>query len=166
MPVAPFVVTHTFAAPRARVYALYSEPRHIAASLSGEGTTLLRSEVRFEVGGTHHYGTRGPGDVEMWGLQRYLAIVPGERIELLQSFANAQGDVAPHPMVPTWPLAMHATTTFADTPEGHTLVTVTWVPHEADVAAESTFDAAREGMKHGFGAMLAKFDAYLASLPG
>lgn len=162
--ITPFVFRHTFAAPRAQVFALYAEPAHVRASLGGEGIEVLKSAMTFEVGGTHHYGSRGPGPAETWGMQRYLAIVPGERIELLQSFSTAEGGIAPHPMAPTWPLVTHATTTFEDTPEGHTLVTVTWVPHEADATALATFDAAHGGMTHGFGALFAKLDAYLATL--
>jgi uncharacterized protein YndB with AHSA1/START domain len=162
--VTPFVFRHTFSAPRTQVFALYAEPEHVRASLGGDGVEVLKCAMTFEVGGTHHYGTKGPGPGETWGFQRYLAIAAGERIELLQSFSAAEGGIAPHPMAPTWPLVTHSTTTFEDTAEGHTLVTVTWVPHEADAAALATFDAAREGMGHGFGALYTKLDAYLATL--
>ena len=165
MAVDPFVMTHTFLAPRDRVWALYSEPAHVEASLRGEGVEVLRSAMRFEVGGTHHYGTRGPGPAELWGLQRYLAIVPRERIELVQAFSTAEGGVAPHPMAPTWPREMTAVTVFEDTADGHTRVTVSWEPREADDAAVATFDAARAGMTQGFASLFAKLDAYLATLP-
>ena len=107
---------------------------------------------------------RGPGGAEMWGLQRYLEIVPNERLVLVQSFSNAAGELARHPMAPSWPLEMHVTETFEDTGEGSTKVTIAWCPHESDDAGHATFDGARAGMAQGFGGTFAKLEAYLVEL--
>jgi uncharacterized protein YndB with AHSA1/START domain len=161
---APFVIEHVFAAPRALVFATHTEPKHLERWMGAEGFEAHHSSIRFEVGGAHHYGMRGPGGAEMWGLQRYLEIVPNERLVLVQSFSNAAGELARHPMAPSWPLEMHVTETFEDTGEGSTKVTIAWCPHESDDAGHATFDGARAGMAQGFGGTFAKLEAYLVEL--
>lgn len=118
----------------------------------------------FRVGGRYHYGIQGPNGMQMWGLQSYLDITPGERVVYLQSFSTPEGGLGTHPMAPTWPQYMHVTTTFADTAHQSTLVTLAWVPHHSDEAGHQTFDAARSGMEAGWAGTFAKLDTYLHEL--
>jgi Activator of Hsp90 ATPase homolog 1-like protein len=97
-------------------------------------------------------------------MQQYLDIVPGEKLVHLQSFSTPEGGLGMHPMAPTWPKYMHATTTFEDAPEGGTLVTISWYPHESDEIGHQTFEAGRPGMVVGFGGTFVKLDAYLQEL--
>lgn len=50
----------------------------------------------------------------MWGKQVFREIVPNERLTFIQSFSDKDGNNTRHPMSPTWPLEMLATTTFED----------------------------------------------------
>lgn len=162
--IAPFVISHTFAAPVATVYRAHSEAEHLGRWMSPPGARVLRSEMDFRVGGRNHYGLEGPDGQQTWGLQRYLEIVPGERIVLLQAFSDADGGLARHPMAPTWPLELHATTTFEALGEAQTRLTISWHPHEADADGIATFDGARAGMAQGFAGTFAALEAYLANL--
>ena len=163
-PPQPFTTSRVLNAPRALVFDVHTQPAHLEKWMGAEGFRGIHSAMDFRVGGTHHYGMEGPGGHEMWGKQVFREIEPGQRIVHLQSFSNREGELARHPMAPTWPLEMLAETTFEDAGPGRTRVTVTWVPHEADATANATFDNARAGMEQGFAGMWDKLEAYLAQL--
>lgn len=164
--VAPFSISRVLHAPRELVYTVHTEPKHLARWLSPQGFESIKAVQDFSVGGTYHYGLKGPGGAEMWGRQVYLAIVPNEKIVLIQSFSDKDGGMSRHPMSPTWPLEMLVTTTFEDLGGGQCRVTVTWKPHNPDDAARATFDGARQGMTGGFEGTFKKLEEYLASLQG
>lgn len=161
--VEPFSISRVFDAPRKLVYQANIDPAHLSKWMGAAGYEPIFSAMDFRVGGSYHYGLRAPDGSTMWGKQVYREIVPDERLVLLQSFSDEHGGLARHPMAPTWPLQMLSTTTFEDAPGGKTKMTVSWAPYEADDAANATFDAARAGMKQGFGGTFAKLDAHLAA---
>ena len=121
--VAPFIIAHTFLAPPALVYAVHTQPDHLAEWLSPEGFQSIHAAMDLRVGGTYHYGLEGPAGMQMWGLQTFREIVPGEKLVYLQSFSDKDGGLTRHPMAPTWPLKMLATTTFEDAGPGKTKYT-------------------------------------------
>ena len=162
--IAPYTITHVFDAPRNLVYEIHCKPEHLAKWMGGEGFEAIHNKLDHRVGGTYHYGMRGPGGMEMWGKQTFLELVPNEKIVLIQSFSDKDGGITKHPMSPTWPDEMHATTTLEDAGAGKTKMTISWLPHNADDEGVATFDGARAGMDQGFGGMFEKMDAYLASL--
>lgn len=161
--VAPFVVSRVFKAPRKLMWDLYSLPEHQLPVLGPAGDPGLYSNMDFRVGGTHHYAMSG-GGAQMWGLQRYLEIVPMEKIVLVQAFSDQDRGITRHPMAPTWPVEMHSTLQLEDTPDGQCKVTVTWVPHTRDPDSDATFDAARQNMEGGFGHLFGVIDQYLTTL--
>ncbi len=164
MSIAPFVISRVFRAPRPLLFQVYTQPQHLAQWLSPAGFHTIHAAMDFRVGGQYHYGIEGPNGFQMWGKQQYLDIVPDERLVHLQSFSTPDGGLGTHPMAPTWPKYMHATTTFEDAPEGGTRVTISWAPHESDDVGIQTFDAARAGMVEGFGGTFEKLDGYLRQL--
>jgi len=162
--VAPFTIAHTFLAPRALVYAVHTQPDHLAQWLSPEGFHSIHAAMDLRVGGTYHYGLEGPAGMQMWGLQTFREIVPGEKLVYLQSFSDKDGGLTRHPMAPTWPLKMLATTTFEDAGPGKTRLAISWHPHESDDAGTATFEGARAAMQGGFAGTFAKLEGYLAQL--
>lgn len=160
---APFVISRTFKAPRKLVWEVYSEQKHQAPLLGDKGSTHVYSKLDFRVGGTHHYAMDAGGG-QLWGMQKYLEIVPLEKIVLIQSFSDKDGGITRHPAAATWPAEMLATTVLEDAGPGECKVTVTWAPYNSDEAGNATFDAAREGMSGGFGALFTKMDAYFAEI--
>lgn len=162
--VLPFVLTREFHAPRTLLWQVQTQAEHLQQWLSPEGFDCIHAEMDFRVGGRYHYGLSGPNGLQMWGLQQFLEILPERKIVHLQSFSTPKGGLSRHPMAPTWPAYMHVTTTYEDSGSGGTVYTISWAPHDSDSQGLATFDAAREGMKAGFGGTFAKLDAYLARL--
>jgi uncharacterized protein YndB with AHSA1/START domain len=81
-----FTIARVFVAPRALLYAVNTDAKHLCAWMSPEGFQTIRADQDLRPGGTYHYGLTEPGGLEMWGKQRYVELVPNERIVLIQSF--------------------------------------------------------------------------------
>ena len=162
--VAPFTISRILKAPRALVYQVQTDPAHLKNWLSPEGFETIHAAMDFRVGGTYHYGLQGPGGMQMWGMQTFREIIPNERIVLIQSFSDKDRRLARHPMAPTWPLEMLATTTLEDAGAGKTKIVISWRPHQSDEAGEQAFENGRAGMTNGFDGTLAKLEAYLEQL--
>ena len=159
-----FSISRDLKAPRALVYEVQTDSKHLANWFSPEGFKTVHADMDFRVGGRYHYCQEGPDGARMWGLQRFREIVPNEKIVLIQSFSDKDGGVARHPMAPTWPLEMLATTTFEDIGQAMTRITISWRPYNSDESGIRTFDAGRESMTGGFRGVFVKLEAYLAQL--
>jgi uncharacterized protein YndB with AHSA1/START domain len=147
-----FVLNRSFAAPIARVFEMWANPQHHAAWMAPKGAVMtLRGEiaagrsVRSEVTGPH--GT-------MYGKATHREITAPTRIVYEQQFADAQGNVARHPMAPTWPETMLTTVTFAEEGPDETRVTIVWEPLGATDAELATFLGARPNITMGWTASL------------
>lgn len=161
---APFVITREFRAPRALLWAVQTQAAHLQHWLSPAGFHTIHADMDFRVGGRYFYGIEGPQGLQMWGLQRFLDIVPERKIVHLQSFSDKDGGLGRHPMSPAWPAYMHVTAHCEDSADGGTVYTLSWQPHESDAAGMAAFDGARAGMQAGFAGTFAKLDTYLAEL--
>ncbi len=162
--VLPFVIEHEFNVPRALLWKVQTQAEHLQHWLSPEGFHTIHSEIDFREGGQYFYGIEGPNEIQMWGLQQFLEIVPEQKIVHLQSFSDKKGGLSRHPMAPNWPAFMHVTATYEDSSSDRTLYTLSWIPHDSDEIGRATFDAARSGMQAGFAGTFAKLDAYLIKL--
>ena len=162
--VAPFSISRVFHAPRDLVFKVHTDVSHLQKWMSPEGFKTIHASMDFSAGGTYHYGLEGPDGMQMWGKQVFREIVPNERLVFVQSFSDKDGGNTRHPMSPTWPLEMLATTSFEAIDGSKTKVTITWQPWNSDEAGNSTFDAARSGMEQGFGGTFTKLEAYLETL--
>jgi len=160
----PFTVTRDFKAPVALLWAVHTDPAHQANWLSPDNPAGYKSDMDFREGGRHFYGMPGPDGSLMYGIQVFREIVPLQKIVLVQSFADAEGNIAPHPMAPTWPRQMLSTNLYEDLGNGTSRLTVTWQPLDATDAEAATFDAARGGMQGGWDHQFGQIDTYLATL--
>jgi uncharacterized protein YndB with AHSA1/START domain len=164
MTTAPFTTSRIFNAPLALVWDVHTTPAHQARWLSPGDPQGYQSTMDFREGGTHFYGMAGPDGSVMYGKQTFLQILPLKRVVLIQSFADKDGNVAPHPMAPTWPREMLSTNEYEDLGNGTTRLTVTWAPHQSSEVEEATFDSARGGMQGGWDHQFDQIATYLASL--
>lgn len=160
----PFTVSRVFKAPLALVWAVQTDPAHMAKWLSPGNPAGFISRMDFRVGGQHFYGMPGPDGATMYGIQTYRQIEPLKKIVLVQSFADSEGNVAPHPMAPDFPKAMLSTTEYQDMGDGTTRLSVTWTPVDPTPEEAATFDNARAGMTGGWDHMFGQIEAYLATL--
>jgi len=136
----------------------------MAKWLSPANPEAFQSRMEFRVGGTHFYGSPMPDGSLMYGIVTYREIVPMVRIVHAQSFADKDGQIAAHPMAPTWPREMLATTEFADLGDGTTRLSVTRMPLNATEVEAATFDGARAGMQGGWDHRFGQIEACLAGL--
>lgn len=161
----PFTVSRIFKAPLALVWAVHTDPAHQANWLSPGNPAGYKSQMDFREGGRHFYGMPGPDGSLMYGIQMFREIVPLQKVVLVQSFADAAGNIAPHPMAPTWPRQMLSTNTYEDLGDGTTRLTVTWLPLDATEVEAAIFEGARGGMQGGWNHQFGQIEAYLAGLP-
>jgi uncharacterized protein YndB with AHSA1/START domain len=98
----------------------------------------------------------------MWAKFVYREITAPQRLVWVHSFSDQAGGLTRHPLSPTWPLEMLTTVTFDEPRRGQTGVTIRWSPINATAEELKTFDAARDGMRHGWGGTFERLTAYLA----
>jgi uncharacterized protein YndB with AHSA1/START domain len=128
-----------------------------------KGFMMSTAKMDFRPGGSFHYCMQSPEGKQMWGKFVYREIVAPERIVLVNSFSDEAGGLTRHPMSPTWPLEMLATTTFIEQ-KGSTALTITWKPLNATEEEHKTFDAMHGGMQQGWTGTFEQLAAYLAKV--
>lgn len=157
----PFVITRVFDAPRDLVWKAWTETERMAKWWGPKGCSVVVSDMDLRPDGRYHYGMRMPDGSEMWGKFIYREVSPPERLVLVDSFSDKDGNITRHPMSAEWPLEMLTTITFVPKGKG-TEVTVTWVPINATEAECKAFNAAHASMQGGWSGTLDQFAAYLA----
>ena len=156
-----FVITRVFDAPRERVWRAFTESECLLHGWGPKGFTTHHAEVDLRPGGLFRYGLRSPDGQDLWGRFVYREIAAPERLVVIVSFTDEQGDVIRHPWSPTWPLETLSTLTFAEQ-AGKTTLTVRWAPHAATEAERETFNAGHDSMRQGWTGTLDQLEAYLA----
>ena len=157
-----FVINRTFQAPLGTMFKMWADPKHLAQWMGPTGSEMEFIKADIRTGGEGFYKMT-MGNVTMYGKTKYLEVAPPRRIVYLQNFADEKGNVARHPMAPTWPEVMK--TTLVLTPEGEdqTRVTITWELDPKATAVEvDTFVKARSGMMGGWTGSFDKLEEYLA----
>jgi uncharacterized protein YndB with AHSA1/START domain len=84
-------IARTFEAPRALVFAAWTDPAHLAKWWGPRGYVLQSCEVEARPGGAYRFCIRSPEgrDNRMWG--SYREVVPPERLVLAGSWVDADG---------------------------------------------------------------------------
>ena len=160
-----FVITRTFNAPRALVYATMTQAQHLQKWWGPQGCTIRVVKHEPRAGGVFHYCMGfGPG-VEMYGLFEYRELTPVERIVFVNGFADEQGNRIRYAVAPTWPIEVLNTTTLTEQ-DGKTTMTLHSTPINATAIEIETFKAGHDSMQQGFGGMYEEYEKYLATLKG
>ncbi|PXX45141.1 SRPBCC family protein [Undibacterium pigrum] len=159
-----FVITRVLKAPRELVFATFSQADHLAKWWGPTGFSVVQSSMDLRVGGSYHFGMRGPDDSMMWAKFVYKEIIRPEKLVYHHSFSDEAGNLAHHPMSPTWPLEILSTLSFDEHADG-TLLTIRWsLLDNATDEERRVFHATFVSMDQGFAALLDQLQAYLASL--
>ena len=156
-----FEIARTYPVSQERLFKACTEVDEIKQWMSPPGATILKVARDFKPGGTYHYGLAMPGGGEMWGLQKYLEITPSTRLVYLQSFADRQGNIAAHPMAPTWPKELVTVMEFIPLGTKQTKLNINWIYAGIDDAEAATFHAAYEGMTGGWTGTLDGLQSHL-----
>ena len=157
-----FVISWIFNAPRGLVWKAWTEPERIGAWLGPKGAPPARV-IRFELraGGVFLSAMKMPDGWELCAKFVYREVDPISRLVWVHSFADVSGDLARHPMSPTWPLELLTTLTFADLGD-RTEVTLDWVPLDANEVELKTFKDGKPGMRDGWAGSFDQLSDYLA----
>ena len=155
-----FLISRTFDAPRELVWKAWTENDRLMQWFGPKGSTMFHAKNDLRPGGVFLYALRMPDGLEIWGKWVYREIVPPERLVLVSSFSDAEGNVTRHPMAPTWPRETLSRTTLTEH-GGKTTVTIEWRPLNATEEERTTFEAGKPSMTQGWGGTLEQLDDYL-----
>ncbi|CAN5414706.1 hypothetical protein BH09VER1_BH09VER1_55040 [soil metagenome] len=158
-----FVINRTFEASRDVVFAMWTDPAHVAKWLPPTGFTMEFRRADIRPGGSSFYLMTN-GEMTMYGRAEYLEIQPPERLVYTQQFSDENEGIGRHPMAPVWPETMLTTVLFVPEGPGATRVTVTWEPYGPATAEEiAVFVKARGGMTMGWTGSFDKLEEVLGS---
>ena len=145
-------VVAQFAAPVARVWAAYADPRQLERFWGPPEwpATFVRHD--FVVGGRSEYHMTGPNGDRSSGFFEFLAVDSPHSFEVLDGFLDSDG--APAPEMPT----MRIRFTFEPHGDGTRMVTVTTFP-----SLEALEQLLEMGMEEGMKAAMGQIDSVLAS---
>jgi uncharacterized protein YndB with AHSA1/START domain len=156
-----FVISRSFDAPLERMFAMWTQPEHVAQWMGPAGfdTHFLRADIR--AGGTTLFRMSGPG-LTMFARAQYEELRRPDRIVYTQQFCDEHENISRHPLAPVWPETMRTTVELAAEGPACTRVTVTWTI-VGDVTAEemAMFVSARAGMTQGWTGSFDKLEATL-----
>lgn len=159
-----FIVNRSFEAPIAKVWELWTTPSHLARWLPPTGATMEFLEADIRAGGKSRYVMKTESGLTMYGRANYIELSAPHRLVYTQEFCDADGNLARHPMAPTWPATMHTTVTLHEEADDCTRVTVKWTVYGTPTAEElATFMQARMGMSGGWHGSFDKLEAVLAA---
>jgi uncharacterized protein YndB with AHSA1/START domain len=126
------------------------------------GAKVVITSRDFRPGGVCLYGNVMPNGMEMWGRQTFKEITPGKRLVYSQSFADKAGNLASHPMAPTWPREMLTVMEFVSEGAKQSRLKISWIYAGTDDTEAATFHAAHDGMTGGWTGSLNMLAAHLA----
>lgn len=152
-------LSRRFAAPRALVWRMLSEPAHLEKWWGPAGHSLDVVSLDFRAGGRFHY-RMGEGAIARYGLFEYREIVAPERLVFTNSFADESGRPVRAPFSDDWPLRVLNTWTL-DEADGITTLRLHGRPLDADAAGLEIFRGMFESMRGGFGATFDQLQAHL-----
>lgn len=156
-----FVINRSFDAPVERLFAMWTDPRHLAAWLPPTGAEMTILEGEIKVGTGVFWRMSGAHGV-MYGRTHYLTIEAPSRLVYTQAFCDERKGPARHPMAPLWPETMLTTVLFTAEGADRARVTVTWAPHGTCTAEEiAEFAKGRAGMTMGWTGSFDKLEALL-----
>ena len=96
-----FVITRLFDAPRALVWACYTDPAHMREWWGPKGSTIVASKMDLRIGGTYHGAMRDPQGNVMWAKFVYREVVAPELLVWEHSFSDEASGLTRHPLSPT-----------------------------------------------------------------
>jgi uncharacterized protein YndB with AHSA1/START domain len=158
-----FIINRTFDVPVDTMYDLWTKPEHFVRWLPPTGFKMRFINVDVKPGGQGFYEMSAQNNsMKMYGKVNYIKFERPHLIQYTQQFADEKGNIARHPMAPTWPETMLTTVTLAEEGAGRTRVTVSWEPYGQATAEEvATFVKQKAGMTQGWTGSFDKLDELL-----
>jgi uncharacterized protein YndB with AHSA1/START domain len=145
-------VVAQFAAPVARVWAAYADPRQLERFWGPPQWPATFTRHDFAVGGRSEYHMTGPDGQQSKGFWEFQSIDEPRSFEVLDGFRDKQGEQAA--TMPTMTMRF----TFEPHDGGTRMITVTTFP-----SVEALDQLVNMGMEEGLHAAMAQIDAVLAA---
>ena len=155
-----FTMTREFAAPRAVVWAAFTEADRLAQWWGPTGFTFIRCTLELTRGGAFHFGMRSPDGGEMWARFVYEEITVPEKLVYVSSFSDKEGSLQAPPFDDEWPMEIRNTFLFNEL-AGKTTVTLHSVPVNPTETARATFESGFDSMNQGYGGTFDQLVEYL-----
>ncbi|MCA9259803.1 MAG: SRPBCC domain-containing protein, partial [Planctomycetales bacterium] len=146
-----FVINRSFAAPIEQVFALWTDPQHLARWLPPTGfqMEIRRGDIR--EGGSCFFQMSNQSDVSFFGVFEYREVRRPHRIVYVQRFCDETESVAVHPGFPVFPAELLTTIDFVSEGDDATRVTVVTEPMGVVASDEAAaFRDERGGMTQGW----------------
>lgn len=133
------VLTRVFDAPIERVWRAWTEPEQVMQWWGPEGFTAPVADMDVREGGTSLVCMRSPGFGDLYNTWTYHKIVPMERLEFIQRFADKDGkqiNPADVDLPPEIPREVPHVVTFRALSDNRTQMTVTEYGYPSDQIVE------------------------------
>lgn len=160
----PFLLEHTFDAPRKQVWDAMTKAEHLKHWFGPTGE-LSYASVDLREGGVFLYGIATPDGRVMRAKRTFTDIRPPEKFVSIASYCDDAQNITRHPMSPTWPLEMLIATTLTET-GGKTHMLLEWSAHNATPEEQATFDASHDMLNQGWSRAFGNLDELLMKLQG
>lgn len=160
-------ITRTFLEPREKVWEAWTTPELIKQWFGPEGFTAPNIRLDLREGGKYVYTMRGPAgsewDKDMYSAGIFQEIIPMEKIVATDYFSDAEGNPVPpseqDPSMANFPPELVVTTSFEDSPEGGTKLTVSY-----QQVNDEQYQAMKDsGMEEGWRTTLDKLAAVVST---
>jgi uncharacterized protein YndB with AHSA1/START domain len=160
-----FVINRSFGVSVETLFDLWTDPKRFTQWLPPTGFTMRFLKVDVREGGEGFYEVTDGTKTRMFGRVKYRDIRPPSRIVYTQEFCDKDGNIARHPMAPTWPETMLTTVSLTAEGAHQSRATVLWEVFGMATPEEiSTFCDARAGMTQGWTGSFDKLDALVGNL--
>lgn len=146
-------ITSQLAAPRERVWRLWSDPRQLERWWGPPGFPATFTDHEFAPGGAARYFMTGPDGEKNTAWFRFLRVEPHAEIELDDGFGDAPDEVPPG-----MPPAMRMTARFEESYGGTRMTITTAFP-----SLEAMEQILAMGLQEGMSEALGQVDAILAA---
>jgi len=158
-----FTIKRTLNAPRELVWQVWTQAEHLTKWFSPKGFTTKVVTMDLKPNGIFHYSMTTPDGLEMWGKWVFRDVKQPEKLELIQSFSNAEGGLGKHPMVPIWPAYTLSRMTLSEA-NTKTELLLEWQTYEASAEEIDAFNHAFDSMTQGWGSTLENLENYLEKI--
>jgi uncharacterized protein YndB with AHSA1/START domain len=153
-------ITHTFHAPRERVFKAFTEPEHLQNWWGPKGWIFEVSKSNIRSGGVLLYSQKPADGDKMWIKFEYGEIIAPEKIVYTNFFSDDEGNTVRAPFHPNWPLATLNTITFIEE-EGKTIVTMIVAPTTTTKEETRAIEDLKEMVREGHTGTLVQLEEYL-----
>jgi uncharacterized protein YndB with AHSA1/START domain len=155
------VITRIFNGPRELVFRLWTEAEHLKMWWGPVGFALDVANADIRPGGSFHYSMTSAEGHVMWGRFSYREISPPEKLVFVNSFSDAEGNIARAPFSEKIPLEILKDMTFTEH-GAQTHLTLRGRPINATEEEMQMYESMFDSMQEGFGGTFDKLDVYLA----